>query len=184
MIKSLKTCDNTSAFRLRANQVTDDELEPLIKTLAYQSNLQVLYLSGGALYLFGDKLNGMLRELTNLQELHLSGCDIDYEFLNSIESLPVQLRVLDLSYNPLGPMSERKLHELLEPLNFLQSLNLRYCQLKEFKKDYVNHNLNSLDVSHNNLGAHGICHFIQRQMLSLCLSNTLLPGDSLLDKVK
>lgn len=183
MIKSFKTCENTSTFRLKADQMADDELEPLIKTLAYESELQVLHLSGGALNPFGDELNEMLSQLLNLQELHMSGCDIDHQFLNSIESFPGQLRVLDLSYNPLGQQSVRKLHELLPPLEYLQTLNLRCCQLKELKQDYVNHNLNSLDVSHNKLGAHEICHFIQQQMLSLCLSNTLLPGDNLLDKV-
>ena len=91
MTKCLKTCDNASTFRLKSNEVTEEELLPLIKSLAYQRNLQVLYMSGGVLFQLGDDLNNMLGQLSNLQELALSGCDIDHDCLNLIEHLPRQV---------------------------------------------------------------------------------------------
>ena len=173
MLKSLRICDNTSTFRLSQTEDLDSEkLEPLVRCLRYQTNLQTLNLSGATLFNCGDLLNNALSGLTNLYELHLQCCDIDPEGLAFVEKFPVQLRVLDLAYNPLGGASQKKLHELLKPLARLQTLNLRSCELDDFQLKLFNGSLVNLDVSWNSIGGEGAANFLQRQLLSLNLANT------------
>ncbi|XP_015183196.1 PREDICTED: tonsoku-like protein [Polistes dominula] len=175
-IKCLKSCDNTSVFRLKSDESKEMELEPLLKALEYQKNLQVLYLSGGIFLNSGNILSNCLENLSLLQELYLQRCDIDYNCLLKLNKLPVQLRVLDFSYNPLGPNSEEILHKLIVPLKNLQTLNLRHCELDHFKFTIESNNLVNLDLSWNFLNGDNIdCHFLQRQLVHLNLSNTLHP---------
>ncbi|XP_014616717.1 PREDICTED: tonsoku-like protein isoform X8 [Polistes canadensis] len=174
-IKCLKSCDNTSVFRLKSDETKEMELEPLLKALEYQKNLQVLYLSGGVFLNSGKILSNCLLNLSLLQELYLQRCDIDYNCLLKMEKLPVQLRVLDFSYNPLGPNSEETLHNLIVPLKNLQTLNLRHCELDNFKFSIESNNLVNLDLSWNFLNGDSDCHFLQRQLVNLNLSNTLHP---------
>ncbi|KAI4498065.1 hypothetical protein M0802_006889 [Mischocyttarus mexicanus] len=174
-IRCLKSCNNTSVFRLKSDETKEIELEPLLKALEYEKNLQVLYLSGGILLNSGKILSNCLLNLSLLQELYLQRCDINYNCLLKIDKLPVQLRVLDFSYNPLGPNSEEILHKLIIPLKNLQSLSLRHCQLDNFKFSIESNNLVNLDLSWNFLNVDKDCHFLQRQLVSLNLSNTLHP---------
>ncbi|KAK2577315.1 hypothetical protein KPH14_003445 [Odynerus spinipes] len=174
-IKCLKSCDNMSVFRLKADETKEIELEPLLKALEYQKNLQVLYLSGGTLLNSGKILYTCISELQLLQELYLQQCDIDYKCLSKIEKLPVQLRVLDLSYNPLGPKSQEILHNLITPLKNLQTLCLRCCELEDFNFSIESNNLVNLDISWNFLNGDSQCYSLQRQLINLNLSNTLHP---------
>ncbi|XP_015595253.1 tonsoku-like protein [Cephus cinctus] len=173
MIKCLRICENTSTVRLNPNETLPEELTPFLKSLEYQKPLQVLHLSGITLFHFGDLLNSSLMQLISLQELHMRGCDIDYNCLFQIDKLPLQLKILDLSYNILGSESEGKLYQLLAPLKCLQTLNLCSCELQDLPYAITSNALVNLDVSWNNLGGEGVDKFLQRQMLSLNLSNTL-----------
>lgn len=149
-----------------------------MKCLQYQKNLQTLQLTGGTLFNHGKLLNITLQRMTSLYELHLQNCDIDFEVLSQIERFPQQLRILNLSYNPLGSKSQGKLYNLLEPLKHLQTLNLRYCKLEELQFTLQNDALEYLDVSWNALGGDGISRLLQRQMLGLTLSNSQSPCSS------
>ncbi|XP_043479382.1 tonsoku-like protein [Leptopilina heterotoma] len=177
-IKCLKVCENSSIFRLNFKETLDEELPPLLKCLQYQKNLQTLQLTGGLLFNHGKLLNITLQRVSSLYELHLQNCDIDFDVLSQIERFPQQLRILNLSYNPLGSRCQGKLYNLLEPLQHLQTLNLRYCKLEDIQFTLTNDALENLDVSWNALGGDGISRLLQRQMLGLTLSNTQSPCSS------
>ncbi|XP_043665858.1 tonsoku-like protein isoform X1 [Vespula pensylvanica] len=177
-IKCLKSCENTSVFRLKSDETKETELEPLLKALEYQKNLQVLYLSGGVFLNNGKILSNCLSDLSLLQELYLQQCDIDHNCLSRIEKLPVQLRVLDFSYNPLGPNSQETIHKLIAPLKNLQTLSLRHCELNDFNFSIESNNLVNLDLSWNFLNGDSKCYSLQRQLVNLNLSNTLHPTRS------
>jgi hypothetical protein len=172
MLKSLRSCDNTSTFRLNVNDSLPEELEPLAKCLHYQRSLQSLILSSSTLISHGELLNYVLRGLPGLCELHLQCCDITADSLSKIERLPAPIRILDLSYNPLGDRSRRKLYELLEPLKHLQNLGLRACDLDGFEFNLRSPSLVELDISWNHIGGEGAANLLQRQLLNLNLSNT------------
>ncbi|XP_015121499.1 tonsoku-like protein [Diachasma alloeum] len=181
LLRSLKSCKNTGIFRLRSDEGLDLELMPILRSLEYEKSLQVLHLSSGILYNLGESVNETLGRLTALQELHLQGCDIDHQFLGAIDHLPSQLRVLDLSYNPLGPESQEKLGELIAPLRYLQTLNLRSCRLERFPATTISSSLVNLDVSGNFIQGDSVECFLQRQIVNLSISNTYNPGNSILE---
>ncbi|CAL7939632.1 unnamed protein product [Xylocopa violacea] len=172
ILHCLKSCENTFILRLKEVDVQRLELISLLKTVEYQKNIQILDLSARALYEMGDVLNDCILRLPTLQELYLSGCDIDSKCLSNIGKLPPQLKVLDLSYNPLGSMSQEILCKLLAPLTQLRILNLRYCQLRSFPSVLNKNNLINLDISYNKFNDDGLCTAVQRQLLNLNLSNT------------
>ncbi|XP_011502231.1 PREDICTED: tonsoku-like protein isoform X2 [Ceratosolen solmsi marchali] len=172
MLKSLRSCDNTSTFRLNVNDSVPEELEPLAKCLHYQHSLQSLVLSRTTLVGQGELLNYVMTGLSGLGELHLQCCDINVNCLSKIDRLPPQIRVLDLSYNPLGHGSQKKLYELLEPLKRLQTLGLCACELDGFEFNLGSPSLVDLDISWNRIGGEGAVNLLQRQLLNLNLSNT------------
>ena len=173
MLKSLRVCDNTFTFRLSDDDCTSDEFKALVRCLRYQHNLQCLNLSGTTLFGRGELLNSIVSQLNQLCELHLVCCDIDSNCLAQLEQLPSHLRVLDLSYNPLvGADSQHKLHKLIQPLERLQILRLRYCELNSFSEVLSSNSLVELDISWNPIGGQGAANLLQRQLISLNLSNT------------
>ncbi|KOC61380.1 Tonsoku-like protein [Habropoda laboriosa] len=177
ILKCLKSCENTFILRLKQEDVEKRELISLLKTLEYQKNVQILDLSGGELHEIEKVLSNCLLRLSNLQELCLQGCDIDSQCLSQLEKLPSQLKFLDLSYNPLGTMGQEILCKLLAPLTQLQTLNLRYCQLNNFRFLMNNNSLVNLDISWNQFIDDGLFTTLQRQLLNLNLSNTVSNGD-------
>lgn len=170
-IKCLKTCDNTSIFRLRGRETEDEEIPPLLKSLEYQIRLQVLYLSHGSFNGCGEMLSQCLSSLSSLQELHLRCCDIDLDCLAQIVKFPMQIRVLDLSYNPLR-YSCIHLLRLLSPLKNLQTLSLRNCELESILERTTNPALTNLDVSWNDIDGETLGPLLQPHMLSLNVSGT------------
>ncbi|EZA59443.1 Tonsoku-like protein [Ooceraea biroi] len=172
-LKCLKSCENTRIFRVKPDDTDKELLVPLLRTLAYERNVRVLQLSGMALLTAGTCLHRCLSNLSLLQELCLKGCDIDFACLREIDSLPTQLRVLDLSYNPLSPKSCDTLRKLIAPLRYLQTLDLRYCELDDLCLPLDNPNLTSCDISWNRLNRHATTWFLSRQLFDLNLSNVL-----------
>ncbi|XP_011881347.1 PREDICTED: tonsoku-like protein [Vollenhovia emeryi] len=174
MLKCLKSCENTSIFRVKPDDIDKQLLVPLLKTLEYEKSVKVLQLSGTVLLSAGAHLHQCLSNLSSLQELYLKGCDIDFACLRQVNSLPAQLRVLDLSYNPLSSESRDTLRKLIAPLRYLQTLNLRYCTLEDFYLP-LDHNLNltSCDISWNKLNRDAASSFLSRQLFDLNLSNVL-----------
>lgn len=181
VLRSLKSCKNTGTFRLKSDDGADLDLPPILRSLEYEKSLQVLHLSSGVLYDLGESVNETLGKLTGLQELHLQGCDIDHQFLELIDELPQNLRVLDLSYNPLGASSQEKLGSLISPLRQLQTLHLRSCQLERFPAITVSSSLVNLDVSGNFIEGDSAEGFLQREIVSLSISNTCHPRNSMLE---
>ncbi|XP_063990690.1 tonsoku-like protein [Diachasmimorpha longicaudata] len=181
LLRSLKSCKNTGIFRLKSDEGLDLELLPILRSLEYEKSLQVLHLSSGILHDLGESVNETLRRLTALQELHLQGCDIDQNFVRAIDNFPNQLRVLDLSYNPLGPESQEKLGELIAPLKYLQTLNLRSCWLERFPATTISSSLVNLNVSGNFIQGDSIESLLQRQIVNLNISNTVKPENSMLE---
>lgn len=173
MLKCLKSCENTSIFRVKPDDIDKQLLVPLLKTLEYEKNVKLLQLSGTVLLTAGTHLHQCLSKLSSLQELYLKGCDIDFACLRQINSLPPQLRVLDLSYNPLGSKSCDILRKLIAPLRYLQTFNLRYCMLEDFYLPLDNPNLTSCDISWNKLNRDATTSFLSRQLFDLNLSNIL-----------
>ncbi|XP_031774603.1 tonsoku-like protein, partial [Apis florea] len=171
--KCLKSCENTFILRLKQENIKKEELISLLKTLEYQKNVQILDLSGGELHEIGKVLNDCILKLLNLQELCLQGCDIDSKCLSKLEKLPLKLKFLDLSYNPLGPCNQEILCKLFTPLTQLRTLNLRYCQLHNFQFLSNNFNLANLDISWNSINKDKFYITLQRQLLNLNLSNTI-----------
>jgi len=172
-LKCLKSCENTSMFRVKPDDTNKELLVPLLKTLAYERNVKLLQLSGTTLLTAGAHLHQCLANLSLLQELRLSGCDIDFACLRQINSLPPQLRVLDLSYNPLSSRSCDTLQKLIAPLRYLQTLDLRYCELENFCLPLDNPNLTSCDISWNKLNRNAMTSFLSRQLFDLNLSNVV-----------
>ncbi|XP_076171863.1 tonsoku-like protein isoform X2 [Ptiloglossa arizonensis] len=170
--KCLKSCENTFIFRLKQEDVDTKELISILKTLTYQKNVRILDLSSKELHEVGNVLNDCILRLSTLQELCLQGCDIDSKCLSKLEKLPSQLKLLDLSYNPLGLTSEEVLCKLLIPLTQLQSLMLRYCQLPSIQFLSKISSLLNLDISWNNFNSDSLCTSLQRQLLNLNLSST------------
>ncbi|XP_076659673.1 tonsoku-like protein isoform X2 [Halictus rubicundus] len=170
--KCLKSCENTFILRLKQEDMSKQELMSVLKTLVYERNVQILDLSNGELQDIAEVLNDCIFKLSGLQELHLQGCNIDSTCLSKLEKLPSQLKLLDLSYNPLGPRSHEILCKLLAPLLQLRTLHLRYCQLSSFRFLLSNSSLVNLDTSWNNFTKDEPCTFLQRQLLNLNLSNT------------
>ncbi|CAK9811520.1 Tonsoku-like protein [Anthophora quadrimaculata] len=177
ILKCLKSCDNTFTLRLKQDDIEKRELISLLKTLEYQKNVQILDLSGNELHEIEKVLSNCLSRLSNLQELCLQGCDIDSQCLSQLAKLPSQLKLLDLSYNPLETTSQEILCKLLSPLAQLQTLNLRYCKLNNFKFLLNNSSLVNLDISWNQFIDDGLCTTLQRQLLNLNLSNTVSKGN-------
>lgn len=173
MLKCLKSCENTSIFRVKSDEIDKQVLVPLLKTLEYERSVKLLQLSGTVLVTAGMHLHRCLSNLLSLQELYLKGCDIDGACLRQVNSLPPQLRVLDLSYNPLSPESRDILRKLIAPLRCLQTLNLRYCMLEDFRLPLDNPNLTSCDISWNKLSRDAATSFLSRQLFDLNLSNIL-----------
>ncbi|XP_017881468.1 tonsoku-like protein [Ceratina calcarata] len=171
--KCLKSCENTSILRLKQETIRREEFTCLLKALEYQKNIQILDLSGGELNETGEVLNNCILRLPGLQELCLRECDIDSKCLSKLKKLPLQLKLLDLSYNPLGFASQEILSKLLNPLTQLRTLNLRYCQLRDFEFFSNTNNLVHLDVSWNNFNEDKPFPSLQRQLLHLNLSNTI-----------
>lgn len=172
-MKCLKTCENTSIFRLRGREISDPEIPPLLKSLEYQIRLQVLHLSGGSFNDVGETLSRCLEQLTSLQELHLRCCDMDSTCLSKVDKFPLQIRVLDLSYNPLGKEAMYRLHELLSPLKNLQTLNLSNCEMENFIQGTSSPALTNLDLSWNPLAEEGLRCLLQPHMLSLNASGSI-----------
>ncbi|XP_076299610.1 tonsoku-like protein [Lasioglossum baleicum] len=170
--KCLKSCENTFILRLKQEDMSKQELMSVLKTLVYEKNVQILDLSNGELQDIAEVLNGCVLKLSGLQELHLQGCNIDSACLSKLEKLPSQLKLLDLSYNPLGPRSHEILCKLLTPLLQLRTLHLRYCQLSSFRFLSSNSGLVNLDTSWNDFTKDEPCTFLRRQLLNLNLSNT------------
>ncbi|XP_076238702.1 tonsoku-like protein isoform X2 [Calliopsis andreniformis] len=175
--KCLKSCENTFTLRLKQEDITKEELISVFKTLEYQKNVQILDLSSGELHEIGPALNSCILKISTLQELCLQGCDIDSNCLSKLEKLPVHLKLLDLSYNPLGSSSQEILFKLLAPLTRLRTLNLRYCQLSNFRFLLNNSSLVNLDISWNSFNEDGLCTLLQRQLLNLNLSNTAFSSE-------
>lgn len=173
VLKCLKSCENTSIFRVKPDDIDKQLLVPLLKTLEYERNVKLLQLSGTALLTVGTHLHQCLSNLSSLQELYLKGCDIDFACLRQVNSLPPQLRVLDLSYNPLSSESGDTLRKLIAPLRYLQILNLRYCMLEDFYLPLDNPNLTSCDISWNKLNRDAATSFLSKQLFDLNLSNIL-----------
>ncbi|XP_034939798.1 tonsoku-like protein [Chelonus insularis] len=172
-LKPFRVCENSEVLRLR-DENENINATALFKSLKYEKNLKVLDLSSYCLYNTGEFLNSTLFHLSQLEELHLSGCDIDSKCISKIEKLPPLLRILDLSYNPIGFKNESKLNELLTNLRFLQILNLRSCQLKKlpFHAKTISSNLINLDISWNVMNDTDIDVLLQRQLITLNLSQT------------
>lgn len=173
VLRCLRSCENTSIFRVKPDDINKQLLAPLLKTLEYETNVKLLQLSGTVLLTAGAHLRQCLSNLSSLQELYLKGCDIDFACLRQVNSLPPQLRVLDLSYNPLSPESRDTLRKLIAPLRYLQTLNLRYCTLDDFCLPLDNPNLTSCDISWNKLNRDAATSFLSRQLFDLNLSNVL-----------
>jgi len=173
VLKCLRSCENTSIFRVKSDDIDKQVLVPLLKTLEYEKSIKLLQLSGTVLLTAGTHLHQCLSNLSSLQELYLKGCDIDFACLRQINSLPPQLRVLDLSYNPLSSESRDTLRKLITPLRYLQTLNLRYCMLEDFYLPLDNPNLTSCDISWNKLNHDAATSFLSRQLFDLNLSNIL-----------
>lgn len=171
MLSCLKSCENTSIFRMKPDDIAKELIAPLLKTLQYERKVTLLQLSGIALGTAGTSLHRCLSSLSSLQELYLKGCDIDFACLRQVTSLPPQLRVLDLSYNPLGSESHDILRGLIAPLRYLRTLNLCYCKLEDFNLSLDNPNLTSCDISWNKLSRDAITYFLNKQLLDLNLSN-------------
>lgn len=169
----MKSCENTFILRLKQENIKKEELISLLKTLEYQKNVQILDLSGGELHEIGKVLNDCILRLSSLQELCLQGCDIDSKCLSKLEKLPLKLKFLDLSYNPLGPCNQEILCKLFTPLTQLRTLNLRYCQLHNFQFLSNNFSLANLDISWNSINEDKFYTTLQRQLLNLNLSNTI-----------
>ncbi|XP_076682263.1 tonsoku-like protein isoform X2 [Andrena cerasifolii] len=175
--KSLKSCENTFILRLKQADISEEELVSVFKTLEYQKNVQILDVSSGELHEIGNLLNDCVLKLSTLQELCLQGCDIDSTCLSKLKKLPSQLKLLDLSYNPLGSTSEEILYKLLTPLTQLRTLILRYCKLRNLRFLWNNSSLVNLDISWNSLNEDGLSASLQRQLLNLNLSNTVLSSE-------
>lgn len=171
ILKCLKTCENTGIFRVKSDDVDKGQLVPLLKTLEYERNLKLLKLSGILLLTAGAHLHQCFSNLSLLQELYLKGCDIDSTCLREINLLPSQLKVLDLSYNPLGSESRDVLCKLIAPLRHLQTLNLCYCKLANFHFPLDNPNVTNCNISWNKLSRDAIASFLSRTMFDLNLSN-------------
>ncbi|XP_072743856.1 tonsoku-like protein [Anoplolepis gracilipes] len=176
MLSCLKSCENTSILRTKPDDIVKELIVPLLKTLRYERNVTLLQLSGTVLGTVGAHLHRCLSNLSSLQELYLKGCDIDFACLRQISSLPSQLRVLDLSYNPLSSESGDTLRELIASLRYLRTLNLRYCKLEDFHLPLDNPNLTSCDISWNKLSREATTYFLNKQLLDLNLSNTTCSG--------
>lgn len=171
VLQYVKLCENTSTFRVKTDDTNKELLIPLLKTLAYERNVKLLQLSGMSLLTAGTHLHYCLSNLSILQELYLKGCDIDFVCLRQIHSLPSQLRVLDLSYNPLSSKSCDVLQKLIAPLKCLQTLDLRYCELENFSLSLDDSNLTSCDISWNRLNHDAVTSFFSKQLFELNLSN-------------
>ncbi|XP_050465213.1 tonsoku-like protein [Cataglyphis hispanica] len=172
MLSCLKSCENTSILRTRPDDIAKELIVPLLKTLKYEKNITLLQLSGTVLGTAGTHLHRCLSNLLSLQELYLKNCDIDFACLRQINSLPPQLRVLDLSYNPLSSESRDILRDLIVSLRYLRTLNLRYCKLEDFHVPFDNPNLTNCDISWNKLNRDTMIYFLNKQLLDLNLSNT------------
>ncbi|XP_033323798.2 tonsoku-like protein isoform X1 [Megalopta genalis] len=170
--KCLKSCENTFILRLRQEDMSRQELVCILKTLVYEKNVQILDLSNGELQDIAEILNDCIFKLSGLQELYLQGCNIDSTCLSKLKKLPLQLKLLDLSYNPLGPKSHEILSKLLAPLSQLRTLNLRNCLLSSSRFLLNNSSLVNLDISWNNFAKDEPCIVLQRQLLNLNLSCT------------
>ncbi|KAG5308555.1 TONSL protein, partial [Pseudoatta argentina] len=173
VLKCLRSCENTSIFRVKIDDINKQVLVPLLKTLEYEKNIKLLQLSGTVLLTVGIHLHQCLSNMSSLQELYLKGCDINFACLRQVNSLPSQLRVLDLSYNPLSSESRETLRKLIAPLRYLQNLNLRYCMLENFYLPLDNPNLTSCDISWNKLNRDAAISFLSKQLFDLNLSNIL-----------
>lgn len=173
-LKSLRACEDSEILRLKCED-EDVEMIALLKSLEYEKNLKVLELSSCSLFGHGELLNYTLNQLKQLQELHLSGCDIDSECIKKLDSLPSQLRILNLSCNPLNTESQTKLRDLITSLYCLQDLNLHNCKLKKLELNSTNTisaNLVSLDLSWNKMHDNEVDYLLQRQLVNLNLSQT------------
>ncbi|KAG8039017.1 hypothetical protein G9C98_003324 [Cotesia typhae] len=173
-LKSLRACEDSEILRLKGED-EDIKMVALLKSLEYEKNLKVLELSSCSLFSHGELLNYTLNQLKQLQELHLSGCDIDSECIKKLDSLPSQLRILNLSCNPLNTESQTKLRDLITSLYCLQDLNLHNCKLKKLELNSTNTisaNLVSLDLSWNKMHDNEVDYLLQRQLVHLNLSQT------------
>ncbi|XP_046607521.1 tonsoku-like protein isoform X1 [Neodiprion virginianus] len=177
-VKCLRTCENTSTFRLRGRETLNSDVFPLLKSLQYQMHLQVLNISGVELNDFGEILSSSLEQLTLLQELHLRCCDIDLNCLSQFRQFPLQTRVLDLSYNPLGKRASHQLHTLLSCLKNLQTLNMSNCEVENIFAGTSNAALNNLDFAQNPIMGEGLRSLLQPHILSLNLSGSIQDGKS------
>ncbi|XP_046746534.1 tonsoku-like protein isoform X2 [Diprion similis] len=177
-VKCLKTCENTSTLRLRGRETLNCDIFPVLKSLQYQIHLQVLNVSGIELNDYGETLSSSLEQLTLLQELHLRCCDIDSNCLSRFRQFPLQIRVLDLSYNPLGKQASHQLYTLLSSLRNLQTLNMSNCELENIFAGTSNAALNNLDLAQNPIAVEGLRSLLQPHILSLNLSGSIRDGKS------
>ncbi|XP_057319556.1 tonsoku-like protein [Microplitis mediator] len=173
-LKSLRACEDSEILRLKGDD-EDIEVVALLKSLEYEKNLKVLELSSCSLFGHGELLNYTLNQLKQLQELHLPSCDIDSDCIKKLDSLPSQLRILNLSCNPLNKKSQSKLTELITSLYCLQELNLHNCKLNKLElnsRSTISTNLINLDLSWNKIYDNQVDYLLQRQLVYLNLSQT------------
>ncbi|XP_012271761.1 tonsoku-like protein [Orussus abietinus] len=170
LIDCLKECERSTIFRLRHCALHDRELSTLLTCLEYQSQVQVLDMSRAVLFRHGKLISRIVSKWSSLRELHLYCCDLDHDALMQFTRLPMQLEVLDLSYNPLGPGSSAKLYELISPLSRLKELNLCHCEIDDFSFDLSIESLVSVNVSWNSMSEAGVSRFLQRNLHYLNLS--------------
>lgn len=181
MIKSLRDCAAKDDYVLPKG-TADSDLPLLLKCLSYRKNLRYFKCLAANLNLSGRQLNSIFSCHSNLVEIQMPCCELTYMCLKQIERFPDLLTLLNLNYNYFGNEGEEELKRLLEPLQNLQILSLRSCDLNcqyEFDLKY----LREIDISFNPLDGVGAINFVQKKLVSLNLSHTQSDQKSLLDRI-
>ncbi|XP_047676583.1 NACHT, LRR and PYD domains-containing protein 12-like isoform X2 [Tachysurus fulvidraco] len=138
------------------------------------SNLRELKLGSNVLHQSGIRIlsEGLQSPHCKLEILELSDCAIQAEdcipLFSALNSNPSQLRVLDLSFNPLSAPGTSGISLLSDALRNphcrLETLKLYSCQLSSQCCPYLaealknNSSLIELDLSKNALNSHGVQH--------------------------
>lgn len=179
ILNCLESCEKQSDFQVNQNEITEDELLPLLKTIMYQPNVRSLCLSGFSLFNLGHLVSETLKRLSNLTSLVLENCDITHICFSKLNHLPRRLKVFKLSNNPLGIKCQQKLVSLLSPLKELNTLELRYCDLRSINFSVLPDSLVNLDVSGNFLDELTLENLTQKFFIDLNVSYTVQEYSSL-----
>ena len=150
--------------------VNDENSVELSATISNNLKLSCLDFSHNNVTAYGAiQIAGAIKCITTLQTINLNNCKITDEATNEISAALIcnpLVRELNISWNNLTGSGTAKILQSLKKSHFLQILNIASCGITASETEAIatvlcnKYNLIQIDISSNQLNAHGAMHVL------------------------